>query len=46
MDRAIDSIVSPEAAAVAVENLDGKRGRLDALWKAQPVVLVFLRHFG
>ena len=38
--------VSPAAAAVEVDDLDGKGVRLDALWKAKPVVLVFLRHFG
>jgi len=44
--RAFEESVSPEAAAVEVENLDGRRVRLDALWKARAVVLVFLRHFG
>ena len=34
------------AAAAEVEDLDGARCRLDALWRERPVVLVFLRHFG
>ena len=38
--------VSPEAAAAEVEDLDGTRVRLETLWRARPVVLVFLRHFG
>ena len=46
MAKAAVRRVSPEAAAVEVEDLDGTRVPLAALWKAQPVVLVFLRHFG
>ncbi len=38
--------VSPDAAAAEVEDLDGTRVRLESLWRARPVVLVFLRHFG
>lgn len=38
--------VSPDAAAAEVEALDGTRVRLGTLWRARPVVLVFLRHFG
>jgi len=39
-------VVGPAAAAAEVEDLDGRRVRLDSLWRARPVVLVFLRHFG
>jgi hypothetical protein len=46
MAKAAARRVSPEAAAVEVEDLDGVRVRLDALWKEGPAVLVFLRHFG
>lgn len=38
--------IGAEAGAVEVEDLAGRRVRLDSLWKAQPVVLVLLRHFG
>ena len=39
-------VVDSAAAEVKVEDLDGGTHRLEALWAAQPVVLVFLRHFG
>jgi hypothetical protein len=38
--------VGKDAAAAVVEDLDGGKTRLDALWAKGPVVLVFLRHFG
>lgn len=38
--------VPAQAAAVEVEDLEGERHRLDALWADGAVVLVFLRHFG
>lgn len=38
--------VGEDAAAAVVEDLDGGKSRLDALWAERPVVLVFLRHFG
>jgi hypothetical protein len=40
------AVVDPAAAAAEVEDLDGRRLRLDSLWRARTVVLVFLRHFG
>ena len=38
--------VGKAAAAAEVEDLEGRRHRLDSLWAEGPVVLVFLRHFG
>jgi hypothetical protein len=38
--------VDPAAAAAEIEDLEGGRHRLAALWRDRPVVLVFLRHFG
>ena len=38
--------IDPEAAAVLVEDLEGRSRRLGDLWRDRPVVLVFLRHFG
>jgi hypothetical protein len=38
--------VSDEAGAILVEDLERRSVRLDSLWKAQPALLVFLRHFG
>jgi hypothetical protein len=40
------AVVDPGAASAEVEDLDGRKTRLDALWRETPVVLVFLRHFG
>jgi hypothetical protein len=39
-------VVGPAAAAAEVEDLDGRKVRLDSLWRERPVALVFLRHFG
>jgi hypothetical protein len=44
--RSPEAKIEPAAAAVLVEDLDGARHRLDTLWREDPVVLVFLRHFG
>ena len=38
--------VGKAAAAAEVEDLEGRRHRLDSLWTERPVVLAFLRHFG
>jgi hypothetical protein len=38
--------VGEEAAAAEIEDLDGRKHRLDSLWAEGTVVLVFLRHFG
>jgi hypothetical protein len=40
------AVVEPAAAAAEVEDLDGRKVRLDSLWRTRIVVLVFLRHFG
>ena len=32
--------------ALALSGTDGATHRLDTLWAVEPVVLVFLRHFG
>ena len=39
-------MVDSSAAEAKVEDLDGRTHRLETVWAAQPVVLVFLRHFG
>ncbi len=33
-------------AGLVLEDVEGTEHRLGDLWAAQPVVLVFLRHFG
>lgn len=33
-------------AGIELEDADGVRQRLGDLWRARPVVLVFIRHFG
>jgi len=33
-------------AGIELEDAEGWRQRLGDLWKRQPVVLVFIRHFG
>jgi hypothetical protein len=38
--------ISRKTATVRVEDLDGVEHELQELWSDQPVVLVFLRHFG
>ena len=41
----MDLAGEPVARAV-IRDLDGQQHSLAELWAAQPVVLVFLRHFG
>ena len=43
---ALGPVVDSAAAEARVEDLDGRTHRLETVWAAQPVVLVFLRHFG
>jgi hypothetical protein len=38
--------VEPAAAAAEVEDVEGRKVRLDSLWRTRTAVLVFLRHFG
>jgi hypothetical protein len=33
-------------SGIGLSDWQGKRVRLEALWKEQPIVLVFIRHFG
>ena len=33
-------------AGIELESFEGERVRLGSLWEKQPVVLVFIRHFG
>jgi hypothetical protein len=33
-------------AEIELEDWEGKRRKLAELWRARPVVLVFVRHFG
>jgi hypothetical protein len=33
-------------SGVELSDWQGERVRLESLWKEQPVVLVFIRHFG
>jgi hypothetical protein len=44
--RATAARIPAAAGAVSLEDLEGRRLRLDSLWRDAPVVLVFLRHFG
>jgi hypothetical protein len=38
--------IATRLAGIELEDLDGERLRLGDLWHKQPVVLVFIRHFG
>jgi len=38
--------VAPPLARLQVESVEGESVVLSALWRDQPVVLVWLRHFG
>jgi len=40
------SPIGDDAAFALVEDVEGERHPLHELWRDQPVVLVFLRHFG
>ena len=46
MGNAALGVVDAGAAALEVEDLEGRLVRLGSLWKSRPVVVVFLRHFG
>lgn len=37
---------STRLANIELSDWNGNRQRLDTLWREQPVVLVFIRHFG
>jgi hypothetical protein len=39
-------VIEPAAASAEIEDLEGRKRRLEELWADHPVVLVFLRHFG
>lgn len=38
--------VTKKLAPLVLQDVDGRDVRLDSLWKKQPIVLVFIRHFG
>jgi hypothetical protein len=37
---------SSDLGAATVLDLDGREHALDSLWRDQPIVLAFVRHFG
>jgi hypothetical protein len=38
--------IATRLAGIELEDPDGGRRRLGDLWQQQPIVLVFIRHFG
>jgi hypothetical protein len=38
--------IATRLAGIELEDPDGSRHRLGDLWQKQPIVLVFIRHFG
>jgi hypothetical protein len=38
--------IATRLAGIELEDPDGARQRLGDLWRKQPIVLVFIRHFG
>jgi hypothetical protein len=42
----MSSTLSTALAPISLPDVDGREIRLGELWKSQPAVLVFLRHYG